>query len=83
MNKLFDFKCQECGHLFESWGKDRFDVPVCPECYSLEVTGLVCTPHVADDCNPYNYLEGNKFRSDPPIKVYGSNVPRGGHERKK
>ena len=41
---LFDFSCQDCGHVFEAFVRKK--EPACPECGSTKLERLMSLPAV-------------------------------------
>jgi putative FmdB family regulatory protein len=43
--KVFDFKCDRCGHISEHWGEFD-DALFCPKCNSTRVKRVISPPNI-------------------------------------
>ena len=68
---IFDFKCNQCGHVFEDMTSSREDTPLCVECFSTDVVAVVSTPHIHTEKSPFDAINrgpGGRIYSGPYAK---------------
>lgn len=67
MYRAFDFKCKDCGHVFEEWVHTNEKIQLtCPECFSNRCVKLISSPTVLVAKDAYDRFL-HKRPPDPPI----------------
>ncbi len=59
---IFDYACQECDHVFETWVRKREDTPECPECGSAKVEKQFSVPAVHGETSHDKSMRAAKKR---------------------
>jgi putative FmdB family regulatory protein len=57
---LFDFKCLDCGQVFEGLVLRQLDPPSCPGCTGKNLEQLISTFSVDSDGTRENHLTGQR-----------------------
>ena len=90
--QLFDFRCQQCDHVFEDWDNSDGDAkPICPECSSpdtkrlisslrIDYTGMATSGRASSDANTTAIDKWHKTRTQQ-LKIEQRNLERHGTER--